>query len=104
MQLGAARRRLLEQDRVAREPVGQRGEDVAGAQRLAVGRAAAGGSGRTRAGPLGEGRASTAAASAAKIAAGSPSTVSSAGLRCASAGSWVTIAIRVPGSTSGPSS
>ena len=63
-----------------------------------------GGAGRSRAGPFGEGRASTAAASAATITAGSPSTVRSAGLRCASAGSWVTIAIRVPGSTSGPSS
>ena len=37
MQLGAARRRLLEQDRVARQALGERGEHVAGAQRLAGG-------------------------------------------------------------------
>ena len=63
-----------------------------------------GGAGRSRAGPAGEGRASTASASAAQIAAGSPSTASSTGLRWASAGSCVTTATRVPGSTSGPSS
>ena len=35
MQLRAARGRLLDEDRVARQPLGQRGEHVAGAQRLA---------------------------------------------------------------------
>ena len=51
VQLGPARRRLLEQDRVVRQPLGQRGEHVAGAQRLARarrrrrGRALAGGRG-----------------------------------------------------------
>ena len=37
MQLRAARRGLLDEDRVARQALGERGEHVAGAQRLAVG-------------------------------------------------------------------
>ena len=104
VQLGAARRRLLEQDRVAREPLGERGEDVAGAaaaRRVAAAAAAAGG---VRCGVRRPGRASTASASAAQIAAGAPSTASSTGLRCASSGSCVTSASRVLGSTSGPGS
>jgi hypothetical protein len=96
MQLRAAGRRLLDEDRVTGQPLGQRGEDVPGAQRLALGRRR--GRGRRDA------RGVTAPASAAQIAAGSPSTASAAGPRCASAGSWVTTTNRVPGSTSGPSS
>jgi hypothetical protein len=53
---------------------------------------------------IGSRRRGTASTSAEQMAAGSPITAISAGLRCASAGSLVTIPSRVPGTTSGPAS
>ena len=87
-QLRTVRGRLLEHDCVSRQPVGQLGEDVPGAQRAAR-RAApepacgAGGSAS---------RCGRRSASAAHTDAGGASTASCARLRCASAGSSVTTA------------
>ena len=104
VQLRAARRRLLHEHDVLRQPLGQGGQHVAGPQRLAR----PGRRGRLR--PRESRRAAdpsaapTERASSAHTAAGSASSTSSAGLRCASAGSSVTSAIRVPSPTNGPGS
>ena len=104
VELGPARGRLLDQHRVARQPLGQRGEHVAARS----GSPGAGGGGRAAAGAAApavrRSRWASCSASAAQAAPPAPPRASSHGLRWASAGSSVITATRVPGATSGPGS
>ena len=95
-------RRLLEDDRVPRQPLGERSEHVARGERLARAGRRRRRRRRERRGRRRRRAAGTRAASSRHTAAGGASTASSAGLRCASSGSSPTTAIRVPGSVRRP--
>ena len=95
VQLGAAGGRLLQQRGVARQAVGERLEDVRGRAAARRARAAAAARGARAARCRSRARRRPRRALR-RRAAGSPSTARSAGLRCASSGSCVTTAIRVP--------
>ena len=87
VELGPVDGRLLDDDRLARKPLGERGENVSGRRRSP----AAGGSGAwRRSGTAAAARRRAAAAvrrARGSTAAGDASTASSTGLRCTSAGS-----------------